>query len=41
MFNTPLWGNPNTNVTQTNFGTVGDNQSNDPLFAMVTLKASF
>jgi hypothetical protein len=41
MFNTVHWGNPNTNVAQTTFGTVGDNQANDPLFAMLTLKASF
>ena len=41
MFNTVHWGNPNTNVAQTNFGTVGDNQANDPLFAMLTFKASF
>ena len=40
-FNTVQWGQPNTNPTQTAFGTVSDNQSNDPRFMMVTFKATF
>ena len=40
-FNTVQWGQPNTNPTQTAFGTVSDNQSNDPRFAMLTFKMIF
>jgi hypothetical protein len=40
-FNTVQWGQPNTTPTNANFGTVSDNQANDPLFAMLTFKASF
>jgi hypothetical protein len=40
-FNTVQWGQPNTNPTQAAFGTVSDNQNNDPRFAMLTFKASF
>jgi hypothetical protein len=41
MFNTVQWGQPETDPTDEDFGTVGDNQSNDPLFAMVTFKVGF
>jgi hypothetical protein len=41
MFNTVQWGEPETDPTDEDFGTVGDNQSNDPLFAMVTFKVGF
>ncbi len=41
MFNTVQWGAPETDPDDTDFGTVGNAQANDPLFAMITFKASF
>ena len=38
---TARWGAPETDPDDTDFGTVGNAQANDPLFAMITFKASF
>ena len=40
-FNTVQWSQPNTNPSNANFGSVSDNQNNDPRFMMVTFKATF
>jgi len=41
LLNTVQWGGPQTNVTNTAFGTVNNNQSNDARFVMLTFKALF